>query len=116
MKNTLLSILKDRISEYREQREQRALKNKLLSILKDRMSEYRTLSYLLLTEKIKENEVVTFESGVFGSSDFYQGEIIFAIDNETTGDIRIMGDIGDGKGNKARYDIILDKVGNEVGI
>ena len=115
MKNTLLSILKDRISEYREQREQRALKNTLLSILKDRINEYRTFSYLLLTERIKKNEVVIFESGV-GSSDFYQGEIIFAIDNETTGDIRIMGDIGDGKGNKARYDIILDKVGNEVGI
>lgn len=72
---------------------------------------YKSLSYSSLIEKTKDIEPIVFENGTFGSSDFYQGEILFVIDSKMTGNIRIIGDIDNGKKDRAYYNVIIAKNG-----
>ena len=87
------------------------MNNALFLILKEKINTYKTLPYFSLIKKTRETEPMVFENGVFGWSDFYQGEIIFVIDNKITGDIRIMGDINDGEKDRVRYSVIISPDG-----
>ncbi len=88
--------------------------NTLLSILKEKINIYKTLPYFSLIEKTKETKPVVFENGIFGNPDFSQGEIIFAIDDKKTGDIRIIGEIDDGGKNKIYHNVIISQNGEVV--
>jgi hypothetical protein len=87
------------------------MKDTLIEVLKQKIEAYKSTPYLTLLQKTNESEPVFFENGNFESPEFFQGEIVFAIDDKKTGNIRIIGEISDGKNIKLNHDVIIDRDG-----
>lgn len=87
------------------------MKDTLIEVLKQKIEAYKSTPYLTLLQKTNESEPVFFENDNFGSPEFFQGEIVFAIDDKKMGDIRIIGEISDGKKIKLSYNVIIDRDG-----
>lgn len=90
------------------------MKDMLIKILKEKIDHYKLSTYKILLQKTNESDPVFFNNGNFGSSEFFQGEIIFALDDNKTGNIRIIGEIGDGKNIKINHNVIIDRNGKVV--
>jgi hypothetical protein len=85
------------------------MKYTLTEILKQKIEVYKSTPYLTLLQKTNESEPVFFENGDFGSPEFFQGEIVFTIDDKKTGNIRLIGEISNGKDIKIVQNIIIDR-------
>jgi hypothetical protein len=90
------------------------MKDILIKILKQKIDAYKSESYIILLQKSNESELVFFENGNFGASDFFQGEIIFTLDDIKTGNIRIIGEIENGKNIRIKYNVIIDRDGKVI--
>ncbi len=90
------------------------MKDILIKFLKEKIDFYKLNPYTMLIQKTNESDPVFFENGSFGSSEFFQGEIIFALDDNKTGNIRIIGEIGDGKNIKINHNVIIDRNGKVI--
>ena len=90
------------------------MKDRLMKVLKQEIEAYKSESYASLLQKTKESEPVSFTNDDFGDSEFFQGEIIFAIDDKKTGDIRIIGEIDDGKKFKVNINVVINRDGKVV--
>ncbi len=77
------------------------------------MVECSGLSYSAMLEKTKELQPICFENGTWGEVGFYQGEIMFVIDDRNNGNIRMIGSISSLR-EKFAHNMIFDFAGKVI--